>query len=401
MTPTYNFDCAGSMRKYMPQANAYNVMVFENEGGGAVQIGVNGQQGELRTVMNGPLVLSTNNAPRATIAADGNVGIGAAPITSQGRFQVWNTGITGGAPASSGMADPNQLTAFVAGGVQLRSGVYASGVYWLQASLTSDYGGNLGIAINPNGGNVGIGVTPANKFHVQEVVDGNVVVGRFANVKNASVATASSVDITADQAIVRLTSQRDALGNSATFIISQGVAGAVTERFRIDTAGLITSLPTYNTTGAGNQVNVDSAGVFRRAASSIKYKKDVEPLEHDLVDNAVSKLRPVWFRSKNPSGDDSDQWSHIGLIAEEVAQVEPRLVAFRTMDVVEVEQRSVDDEGNETVDKKTVAVPRAVPEPENVHYDRLSVILLDKVQRMITHIEALEARIATLEGAAK
>lgn len=151
--------------------------------------------------------------------------------------------------------------------------------------------------------------------------------------------------------------------------------------------GQINHQPTWNITGAGSAVQVASNGNIFRTSSSIKYKKDVEDIDATLVDNAVSKLRPVWYRSKEPNGDDKVQWSHIGLIAEEVDQVEKRLVRYKTVEV------AYDDDGNK------VETPLDKPEPEDVDYARLSVILLDKVQRMDATIKALEARIAALEAA--
>lgn len=142
----------------------------------------------------------------------------------------------------------------------------------------------------------------------------------------------------------------------------------------------ITSQPTYDNTASGSTVVVTSGGLIRRTSSSIKYKKDIEDLDPALADNAISNLRPVWYRTKNAEGDDKPTWSHIGLIAEEVDQVEKRLVRYKTVEV------SYDDDGNK------VETPLDKPEPEDVDYARLSVLLLDKVKR-------LEARIAALEAA--
>lgn len=140
------------------------------------------------------------------------------------------------------------------------------------------------------------------------------------------------------------------------------------------------------TTSNAVNVNVGSGGAIRRSTSSIKYKKDVEDLDHSLSDNAIQNLRPVWYRSKNPVGDDKAEWSHIGLIAEEVVQIEPRLVSFRT------ERVTYDDDGN----RSTVALEN--PEPEGVDYARLSVLLLDVVQRQTQTIASLAARVEALEA---
>lgn len=161
-----------------------------------------------------------------------------------------------------------------------------------------------------------------------------------------------------------------------------------TERLRIDGSnGTLTSQPTYDNTAAGSNVVVTSAGLIRRTSSSIKYKKDVEDLDPTIADNAIANLRPVWYRTKNAEGDDKAEWSHIGLIAEEVDQVEKRLVRYRTVNV------TMDENG------QRVETPLETPEPEDVDYARLSVILLDKVKRQDAVIASLEARLLALESA--
>jgi hypothetical protein len=163
---------------------------------------------------------------------------------------------------------------------------------------------------------------------------------------------------------------------------------ALTKALRMTQTGTLTSQPTYDNTNAGaaNMV-VTSAGLIRRSTSSIKYKKDVEDLNYSLAANAIDNLRPVWYRSKDASGDDKETWSHIGLIAEEVHAVEPRLVSYRTVEFI------TDEFG------KSVETPLEVPEPEGVDYARLSVLLLAEVKAMKNEISELRAEITALKGA--
>jgi hypothetical protein len=153
-----------------------------------------------------------------------------------------------------------------------------------------------------------------------------------------------------------------------------------TERLRITSTGTLTSQATYDNTAAGSTVVVTSAGLVRRTSSSLKYKKDVETLEQTIVDNAVNNLRPVWYRTKNADGDDKATWSHIGLIAEEVDLVEPRLVKYKTVEVTQDENGA-----NVTTELET-------PVPEDVDYAKLSVILLAKVKQLESRIAVLEAK---------
>jgi hypothetical protein len=144
--------------------------------------------------------------------------------------------------------------------------------------------------------------------------------------------------------------------------------------------GSLSSQPTYDQTAAGSNVVVTSAGLLRRTSSSIKYKKDVEDLDINLTNNAIDNLRPVWYRSKNPTGDDKVEWSQIGLIAEEAALVEPRIVRYKTVQVVE-------ENGQRT------ETPLETPEPEDIDYGRLTVLLLAEIKNLKSRIIQLESQI--------
>ena len=108
----------------------------------------------------------------------------------------------------------------------------------------------------------------------------------------------------------------------------------------------------------GDQITVDT--------SSIRFKKDVEDIEESYAVNVLKNARPVWFRSKHDSDDSSH--SYWGFIAEEIAAVEPRLCDF--------------EDG----------------EPYSVEYAKFSPILLKLIQMQEQRIEALEAKLAALEG---
>ena len=97
------------------------------------------------------------------------------------------------------------------------------------------------------------------------------------------------------------------------------------------------------------------------------------------------------------------------MIAEEVAELDPRLVFWGrpTKEVVlsEAKEEIIDDEGN-IVQEASEATYTNVPDmdaplrPEGVQYDRLTVMLIDFVQRQQSVIESLQDRVAALEGAA-
>jgi len=135
--------------------------------------------------------------------------------------------------------------------------------------------------------------------------------------------------------------------------------------------GQITSKATYNdTTATAANLFIASTGVIQRSTSSIRYKTDVQTALDSEAD-AILDVRPVTFKSLCEC-DDSDQ-VHVGFIAEEVAEVDRRLCFF-----------SKDENGNE--------------QAEGVQYDRFVPLLLNLISRQNTRIEALEARLSTLEG---
>jgi hypothetical protein len=167
-------------------------------------------------------------------------------------------------------------------------------------------------------------------------------------------------------------------------------ASSPTERMRIDkdgqiswgplsggnfpnylaSGGTIRSTATYNTTTANAaNVNISTAGEFFRSTSSIKYKKDVETIG-ETYSEALLQCRPVWYRST--SKGDNPEWGYWGFIAEEVAEIDPRLCFFK-------------EEEDGTL------------EPEGVQYDRFVPHLLNLIKRQGEAIAELQAEIAALK----
>jgi uncharacterized coiled-coil protein SlyX len=80
----------------------------------------------------------------------------------------------------------------------------------------------------------------------------------------------------------------------------------------------IRGIPTGNQDGI--PVLIDSAGQLGTVSSSARFKKHIQPM--DQSSDAILKLRPVTFHYK----DDHTGTPQFGLIAEEVAKVNPALV---------------------------------------------------------------------------
>jgi len=182
-------------------------------------------------------------------------------------------------------------------------------------------------------------------------------------------------------------------GGRLKFLTTALNGSAPLERWEIDRSGQLTSLADgggidcvsiYDTTTSGNTANVyiGAGGLLQRAdGSSIKYKKDVETIENSYAD-AILDCRPVWYRSIC-SGDRPDH-SFWGFIAEEVAEIDPRLVHFKTVDVT-------------FENGKKIETP-CDPEPESVHYNRFVPHLVNLVRRQRDQIQSLEDRVLALEN---
>jgi hypothetical protein len=132
--------------------------------------------------------------------------------------------------------------------------------------------------------------------------------------------------------------------------------GTTTPDDKLDVNGIIrvTSL------GSGNTISLcrNSSFQISNCSSSLRYKTHVATLHSGL--SLIKRLRPVTFTWK------ADRAPDLGLIAEEVAKVEP-LLTFRN----------------------------SKGEIEGVKYDRLSVALVNAVKEQQTQIEQQQAQIKT------
>jgi hypothetical protein len=114
----------------------------------------------------------------------------------------------------------------------------------------------------------------------------------------------------------------------------------------------------YGTTtgGTGVPVVVDANGQLGTVSSSRRFKDEIRDMGKDS--DSLFSLRPVTFKYKKPQQDGSRPL-HYGLIAEEVADVYPELVAF----------------------------DRDTRTPQTVLYQELPVMLLNELKK-----QRLEAR---------
>ena len=164
-----------------------------------------------------------------------------------------------------------------------------------------------------------------------------------------------------------------------------------TDYFSMGSAGLVRMTRAYTAT-TGNSANlwVDTDGGIYRSTSSIKFKTDIETMEDKYAD-AVLELRPVWYRSTATA--DRQDWSHWGLIAEEVEAIDPRLVYYGPEPELDSDGNHIfeeTDSGSVPLFKKD-ADGKVIQEPQGVQYDRLVPHLLNIIKRLDTRVKALEA----------
>lgn len=163
---------------------------------------------------------------------------------------------------------------------------------------------------------------------------------------------------------ITTTSNNIDIGNPGTATdsgaIRIGTAGTQTTAFIAGIYGV--------TTSASNAVPVliDSNGNLGTISSSRRYKEDIQDMGD--ASSGLMRLRPVTFRYKKPYNDGSQPIQY-GLIAEEVAEVYPDLVA-----------RSADGQ------------------IETVKYQVLDPMLLNELQKQKEQIRSLEERLAKLEA---
>lgn len=174
-----------------------------------------------------------------------------------------------------------------------------------------------------------------------------------------------------------------ALGANAALIIYSG--GTATQRVNIRSGGAVT-FPNLSTTASAANAFLDSgdSNNLLRSTSSRRYKKDIEDIPVDAVE-ASKRLRPIRYRSRAASDDPELYW--YGLIAEEVAEVDPRLVhwAYEPNEVNEKPRKIIPDGANPKTLELTPDDPQPLKGkkvPDGVMYDRIVVLLLARVANL-------------------
>jgi len=112
-------------------------------------------------------------------------------------------------------------------------------------------------------------------------------------------------------------------GSDNIYIGDPNGAASESNTIRLGQQGLLTRAFIAGIAGvpvSGSPVLIDSQGQLGIQASSIRYKRDIQPM--GAHSRGLLQLRPVIFRYKQDAQDERQY----GLIAEEVAEVYPELV---------------------------------------------------------------------------
>jgi trimeric autotransporter adhesin len=198
--------------------------------------------------------------------------------------------------------------------------------------------------------------------------DANTAVGHGALFANIGGASNTAVG---DGALVQNNSGSDntALGFEAGNTLTTGSGNVFIGSGMIGVAGAEmdhTYIRNINTTtvsgGSSDFVTVDLAtGLLGHLSSSRRYKEDIKPMER--ASEALYRLKPVSYRYKKEI--DPTQSPAFGLIAEEVAEVNPDLVARN-----------------------------AEGQAETVHYEMVNAMLLNEFLKEHRKVQELEATVA-------
>jgi hypothetical protein len=148
----------------------------------------------------------------------------------------------------------------------------------------------------------------------------------------------------------------------------------------------------YNTSTQVGSINTSTTSTSFNTASDYRLKEDWQPMSGSI--DRLKNLNPVNFAWKI-DGSRVD-----GFLAHEAAEVVPEAVtgekdAMRTEEY-EVTPAVLDDDGN--VVTEAVMGTREVPDYQGIDQSKLVPLLTAALQEAVAKIEALETRIAALEG---
>lgn len=329
---------------------SFNFLALPTTSSSAGQIKINGNR-FLHAEGTNNTFFGTN-AGNFTFASTTSVGLGyqslmnAAPSSANGNVAIGTSSlsaITGGSTNSN-----------VAIGYQ--AGYQATTTFQNNVLLGANTCSNAGTGISSN---VVIGInsmTGSSKTSPSS----NVIVGDNAGTaittgtKNTFIGSGSGIGVTTTAANININGGNAGnVGNQLT--IGSGT-GTGTQQLNFSVIYGIRGTTTTNADAVA--VLIDSAGQLGTVSSSIRYKENVSDMED--VSSPILNIRPVMFDFK----DKPKHKKCMGLIAEEVEQVMPSLVAYNSEGAV-----------------------------ESVKYQDISILLLNEIKKALLRIEFLENKL--------
>ena len=319
--------------------------------------------------------LYAGDVQRMRITSAGNVGINGTNPTSKlhvfgidsttsSLADVWGSGVFRVTPR------PNSSDATL-----MITNAGSTGVLGISAASSSTTA--LPLVLNPYGGFVGVNgaTTPAAPITVYDQTSGSA--GEQIRLCNSTGSGYWSIgrenNTTGDLYI----------GNGTLRAKIQPSGNLVLTR---TTNSSIQAVGCYDdTTAGGSTLTVNSAGNFCRTPSSLRYKKDVETLDSSISES-IYKMRPIWYRSI--SRHDRDDWSWYGLAAEEIAEIEPRLVQWG----YKREDYFINEETGEQELKEGAEL-----QADGVYYDKITVLLVAEMQKMNKLVQEQNQTIQSLQ----
>ncbi len=314
------------------------------------------------------------------------VGIGALQNNTTGTFNmaIGTNALQANTTGLSNMAMGNRaLLSNTTGSANSATGVDALRMNLTGNDNTAD--GNSALNFNTSGGeNTAIGATA---LFQNTVGNRNIAVGSQALLNNTAGGSNTAIGYLAlsnnvsgnSNIAIGFQAGNGVTGSNNIHIGNAGLGGD-NAFIRIGTPGTHTAFFTAGirgvTTGSNDAIPVviDSNGQLGTVSSSRRFKEDIEDMGG--ASDGLMRLRPVTYRYKQPFADGSKPIQY-GLIAEEVDEVYPELVAH-------------------SADGKI----------ETVKYQVLDSMLLNEVQRQQAEIrkleqqnQSLQERLAKIEGA--
>ena len=176
---------------------------------------------------------------------------------------------------------------------------------------------------------VGDGALSTNTVDFNTAVGANALMANTGGFRNTAIGDAALQDNTTGTDNIAIgVDAGEALTGTESFNIDIANSGVTGDADTIRIGAVTLQIKTFiagirnKTTGINDAIPVviDSAGQLGTMSSSRRFKKEIKPMEQSS--EAILALKPVTFHYKN----DTKGIAQFGLIAEEVAQVNPDLV---------------------------------------------------------------------------